>query len=1089
MEILRQLVALLSALVMALSSQVANLVNNIEPGSQLAQVAPTSGLVGYWNLNETGGATAGDSSGNSYNGTLVNNPSWVSGRVNNGLNLSGASQYVRVPDASSLHLASTTYSYTFWFRTNNPNTDQGLVGKNGSTGFVSAINTNKVLVGHRINDTSSNLLWGATTLGANTWYHAAVVYDRSTLKIYLNGAEDGSRNVSTDLPDTLGDIFLGSASGIHLNGILDEVRIYNRALSTSEITNIYNEAGSVNPTPTPPPPTPTPPPPTPTPTPPPPSPTPTPTPIPPSTGGNQWYVSPTGSVSGNGSITSPWDLQTALNHPSSVRPGDTVWLRGGTYTQPTFPVNLPTNRTFTSNLNGTSGAPITVRNYSNERVIIDAVNNPGYPPLSVLGSWTNIWGLEITNTSAQRIWGDEYTSCIPACRESILFSGLNNKLINSIVHDGGGGLSFFSAGRDGELYGNLIYYGGIQSSLRGHGHGIYTQNDIGTKRILNNMIFDGFHTGIQAYGTSDATIRNIVIEDNTIFNNGSISRSPNGWGMLIGGNATADDMIVNRNNLYYPTSFTRSNNIDPSYTGGTTNLTLRDNYSAGLKSIDYGTSVSGTFTASGNTFIGQASALAQSQISPTLNSFYGSSSGRPNFTVVRPNIYERGRAHITVFNWNNLSIVSVNLSQTGLASGDAYEIRDVQNYFGTPVLTGTYSSSNPTVSLPMNLTTISPIVGTVPTPPVHTSREFNAFVVLKTGSSSLTTPPPPTPPPTPPPSDITPPIISNLVGSNTTSNSTVISWNTNEIANGQIDYGLTTAYGSQSSLVNNNPRTLTHTIALTNLSSNTIHHFRVRSTDSSNNISQTQDFTFTTLSTSVTPTPTPTPPSPSPTPTPSQAPSSGGGAGAVGSPSSTGSPATTIYIPPSTTNVNTSSTGSYTFTRVISLGSRGTDVTELQKFLVSQSYLTADNVTGYFGKITEAALQQFQRVNNIVTTGTPGTTGYGSVGPSTRARLNSMLSSVTMTTQSSVPTSTSRPITIRLQFRSTGPQVLLLQKVLVQEGLLSADNQTGFFGPLTEAAVKKFQVKYNIVTSGRPDTTGYGAVGPMTRGMLNTLIK
>ncbi|MEK7061424.1 MAG: hypothetical protein AAB954_02070, partial [Patescibacteria group bacterium] len=46
----------------------------------------------------------------------------------------------------------------------------------------------------------------------------------------------------------------------------------------------------------------------------------------------QYYVSPTGSASGNGSLENPWDLQTALNHPAVVHPGDTIWLRGGTYT-------------------------------------------------------------------------------------------------------------------------------------------------------------------------------------------------------------------------------------------------------------------------------------------------------------------------------------------------------------------------------------------------------------------------------------------------------------------------------------------------------------------------------------------------------------------------------------------------------------------------------------------------------------------------------------------------------------------------------------------------------------------------------------
>jgi hypothetical protein len=45
-----------------------------------------------------------------------------------------------------------------------------------------------------------------------------------------------------------------------------------------------------------------------------------------------FYVSPSGSASGSGSIGSPWDLQTALDQPTAVHPGDTIWLRVGTYT-------------------------------------------------------------------------------------------------------------------------------------------------------------------------------------------------------------------------------------------------------------------------------------------------------------------------------------------------------------------------------------------------------------------------------------------------------------------------------------------------------------------------------------------------------------------------------------------------------------------------------------------------------------------------------------------------------------------------------------------------------------------------------------
>src|SRR5438105_9846661 len=76
-------------------------------------------------------------------------------------------------------------------------------------------------------------------------------------------------------------------------------------------------------------------------------------------GMNQHYVSPAGSPDGDGTLEKPWDLQTALYHPSTVQPGETIWVREGTYGNGTT--------IFYSRLVGTAAAPITVRQYPGER--------------------------------------------------------------------------------------------------------------------------------------------------------------------------------------------------------------------------------------------------------------------------------------------------------------------------------------------------------------------------------------------------------------------------------------------------------------------------------------------------------------------------------------------------------------------------------------------------------------------------------------------------------------------------------------------------------------------------------------------------
>jgi len=79
-----------------------------------------------------------------------------------------------------------------------------------------------------------------------------------------------------------------------------------------------------------------------------------------------------------------------------------------------------------------------------------------------------------------------------------------------------------------------------------------------------------------------------------------------------------------------------------------------------------------------------------------------------------------------------------------------------------------------------------------------------------------------------------------------------------------------------------------------------------------------------------------------------------------------------------------------TLNRQLELGMRGTDVSVLQTFLAKDSNIYPSGlVTGYFGQLTKAAVERFQTIRGIVTSGTPATTGYGRVGPLTLAAINS----------------------------------------------------------------------------------------------------
>lgn len=175
-------------------------------------------------------------------------------------------------------------------------------------------------------------------------------------------------------------------------------------------------------------------------------------------------------------------------------------------------------------------------------------------------------------------------------------------------------------------------------------------------------------------------------------------------------------------------------------------------------------------------------------------------------------------------------------------------------------------------------------------------------------------------------------------------------------------------------------------------------------------------------------------------------------------------------------------------TRNLSFGAKGDDVINLQKFLIGKGYLAADSATGFFGMLTQAAVQKFQTAQGIVSSGSPDSNGYGAVGPMTRGRINSLIGTSVASNCAQLPPGVAMVLTRNLALGARGDDVKALQNFLVNKGHLTADNVTGYFGMLTQAAVQAFQRTNGIVSAGDPNSTGYGAVGPTTRGKINALL-
>jgi hypothetical protein len=424
------------------------------------------------------------------------------------------------------------------------------------------------------------------------------------------------------------------------------------------------------------------------------------------------WVAVDGRADNDGSPERPLDLATALSGEGPARPGATILLRGGTY-----------RGAFTSRLSGTADAPIIVRQVPGERATIDSARAQG-DALSIVGSHTWFWGFEITSSDPKRrstetgSWPGDLRRGYGAVTR-----GPGTRFVNLVVHDNANGLGLWSESVDGGAYGNLVYNNGWEAEDRGHGHGIYTQNDSGARRIVDNIIFNQFSHGIHAFGSEKARLDNITLEGNVVFNNGALGADHEYVrNLLLGGGRAAVNPRLQDNMTYFGAAKSAGEN-NVGYAAGCVNLWAGGNYLVGGRPLVLGPCSTEMFA--GNTFYGREREVPPNE---TGGNEYLTTPPTVTKVFVRPNRCEQGRAHVVIYNWGGQPEVAVDLSPGALVSGERFVVRDVQNYFGSPVAQGSYDGAP--VSIPMTGLHLEPPVGDIE-PAAHTAPQFGVFVVIQ----------------------------------------------------------------------------------------------------------------------------------------------------------------------------------------------------------------------------------------------------------------------------------------------------------------------------------------------------------------------
>ncbi|MCI0641905.1 MAG: PKD domain-containing protein [Gemmataceae bacterium] len=221
--------------------------SHLDVESLEAREVPVTGLVAAYNFDQGAGTVLTDVSGNNNNGTIIN-ATWSStAQSGQSLYFNGVDATVRIADSASLDLTNGM-TLEAWIRPKDISNWRSVLLKEGDQTLSYGLYANgdgarkNTPALYAYNGESFNALRGTSTIRTGRWTHLAGTYDGSTLRLYVNGVLVGTRAVTGNLIVSNGALTIGGNSvwGEFFKGNIDDVRVYNRALTQSEIQTDMN---------------------------------------------------------------------------------------------------------------------------------------------------------------------------------------------------------------------------------------------------------------------------------------------------------------------------------------------------------------------------------------------------------------------------------------------------------------------------------------------------------------------------------------------------------------------------------------------------------------------------------------------------------------------------------------------------------------------------------------------------------------------------------------------------------------------------------------------------------------------------------
>jgi hypothetical protein len=209
----------------------------------------TGSLVAWWKLDEYAGDVAADSSGNGHDGSLLGNASWAGGVTGNALLLDGQNSYVNVGRDPDFDITSQI-TVSAWIKVGKFDRQWQAIVTKGDNSWRLQRNLESgtlefACTGLSVPGAEWGSIFGTVDVDDGQWHHTAGVYDGQGLYLYVDGNLDVSSEASGKIRVDDRPVYIGENAGApnrFWNGLVDDVRIYNYALSAAEIAAICEDS-------------------------------------------------------------------------------------------------------------------------------------------------------------------------------------------------------------------------------------------------------------------------------------------------------------------------------------------------------------------------------------------------------------------------------------------------------------------------------------------------------------------------------------------------------------------------------------------------------------------------------------------------------------------------------------------------------------------------------------------------------------------------------------------------------------------------------------------------------------------------------